>query len=251
VRTATAYIKISRDPDVITPNPPRRGRSKDGQGRPRNGVYLQTFKRFEIKRYIRNGVVLGTFRFPRFERTFQSPLVNDYNQHLAGGWYWRYREDGSLRGKNEFNNETILERLIAGRKPLGGFLFWDDQREKKEIFLQNLANLNLSYTSIRERDTEYFAVSRKGRLGELFNFDYFINDYIALENGSGCRILGPHAHLARFLGSTAGNNLESYLSFDHLHPVSTFDFIITGLILGYPVENTYALLLAKHPASRR
>ena len=251
MRPTISYIKISKDPDVIRPNPPKRGRSKDAQGRPRNGIYLQSFKRFEVKRYIRNGVVLASYRFPRFGKSFQSPLVNDYNQHLAGGWHWRYREDGSLRGKNEFNNETILERLIAGRKPMGGLHFWDDIREKKEKCLQQLANADLSFTSTSEEGDEYLTVSRRGKLGDLFNFDHLIQDYTELENGSGCKVLGPIASLERFLATTAGKDLESFLTFDYLHPASAFDFIITGLILGYPVENTYALLLAEHPGSRR
>ena len=249
MRTPNPYIKISRDPDFIPPYPPRRGRSKEENGRPRNGIYLQSFKRFEIKRYIRNGIILGTFRFPRFRKVFRSPLVNDYNQHLAGGWHWRYREDGSLRGNKEYNNQTIFERLLTGRKPLGGLRFWDDDKENKKKIVEQLENSNLSFKSTKEEAEEFFAVSRKGKLGDLFNFDTLLEDYTELDNGSGCGILGPHASLERFLGATAGDNLDSYLCFDHLRPVSTFDFIITGLILGYPVENTYALLLAKHSGS--
>ena len=161
----SSYIKVSRDPDLLPPYPPRRGRSKDELGRPRNGIYLQSYKKFEVKRYIRNGVVLGTFRFPRFGRTFQNPMINDYNQNLSGGWYWRYREDGSLRGKYEYNNETILERLIAGRKPLGGLHFWDDQKEKKEKCLQQLSQSDLFYARTSQGREEYLTVSRRGKLG--------------------------------------------------------------------------------------
>ncbi|MEJ2691209.1 MAG: hypothetical protein P8130_14965, partial [Deltaproteobacteria bacterium] len=85
----------------------------------------------------------------------------------------------------------------------------------------------------------------------LFNFDHLIQEYTELENGSGCKVLAPIASLERFLATTADKDLESFLTFDYLHPASAFDFIITGLILGYPVENTYALLLAEHPGSRR
>lgn len=245
------YIKTSRDPDLSIPYPPRRGRSREENGRPRNGIYLQSFQKFEIKRYIRNGIVLGVFRYPRFDRTFSSPMVNDYNQNLAGGWYWQYREDGSLRGNREFNNETILERLIAGRKPLGGFLFWDDAREKKENFLQQLVRSDLRYVSTTEQDAEFFTVSRRGKLGDLFNFEDIVRDYADLERGAGCNTLGPRVDLERFLGAAAEKCLESYLGFDHLHPTSTFDFIIIGLILGYPLENTYAILLKKQAGGRQ
>lgn len=251
MRTSIPYIKVSKDPDFVPPYPPRRGWSKDEQGRPRNGIYLQTFKKFEIKRYIRNGVVLGRYRFPRFGKTFQSPMVNDYNQHLAGGWYWGYREDGSPRAKNEYNNETILDRLMTGRKPLGGLRFWDDTGEKKEKCLQKLAGTDLSYLHSMDGGEVFFVVSRKGKLGDLFNLNNLIGDYATLEKGSGCCVLGPPLCLERFLASIAGLELESYLSFDHLLPVSVFDFLVTGLILGYPPENTYALLLAKQAVRRR
>ncbi len=117
--------------------------------------------------------------------------------------------------------------------------------------MQQLANTDLSYAGSSGEGEEYFIVSRRGTLGDLFNFDQIFKDYTELENGSGCCILGPSARFARFLAGTAEKNLESYLAFDHLHPVSAFDFIITGLILGFPVENTYALLLAKHPGNRQ
>ena len=249
-RVRSFYIKISRDPDLAIPYPPRKGGSREKTGCPRNGIYLQSFQKFEIKRYIRNGIILGVFRYPRFSRTFSSPMVNDYNQNLAGGWYWQYREDGSLRGSREYNNEIIFERLVAGRKPLGGLRFWDDAGEKKEKFLQRLLDSDLRYTRAREQQEEFFTVSRRGRLGDLFNFDGIAKDYAELERGAGCCILGSHANLERFLNSLASESLESYLGFDHLHPKSSFDFILTGLILGYPLENTYAILLKEHAGGR-
>lgn len=243
MRISTPYIKISNDPDFTPPYPPRRGRNRDTNGHPRNGIYLQTFQKVEVKRYIRNGTVLETFRYPRFGRSFQSPLVNDYNQHLAGGWYWRYREDGSQRGKGEFNNETILRRLLAGRKPLGGLRFWGDDKGKKEAIMQTLANSDLSYVSSREKGEVFFAVCRRGTLGNLFDFGKIMQDYAELENASGCGIFGSPLRLERFLYSLAGKKLESFLGYDHIRPVSVFDFLLNGLILGYPPENTYALLL--------
>lgn len=251
MRAPPLYIKTSKDPDLIPPYPPRKGVNKDENGHPRNGVYLQTFRKIEVKRYIRNGTVLQTFRYPRCAKTFHSALLNDYNQHLAGGWYWGYREDGSHREKSEFNNESIFERLLTGRKPLGGLRFWDDDQGKKEKFLRQLVNSDLSYARTREKGEDFFAVSRRGKLGNLFDFDKISADYIALEKGSGCGLFGPRLRLERFLCSTAKKKLESYLNFDHFRPASAFDFLITGLILGYPLENTYALLLTKYSCNRR
>ncbi len=53
-------------------------------GHPRNGIYLQTFQKFEIKRYIRNGVVLGTFRLSPV-RTNLSESVGQRLQPAPGG----------------------------------------------------------------------------------------------------------------------------------------------------------------------
>jgi hypothetical protein len=235
--------KISSDPDLNFPYPPRRGASRENNGCPRNGVYLQSFKKTELKTYIRNGNILAKYRYPRCERTFSSPLVNDYNQNLAGGWYWQYREDGSQRTKNEFNNEIIFERVRQGSKPLGGLRYWPDETLKSGNLLLHLLASPLAFHCSRNDGSLRINICRKGRLKKIFDFKRLAADYIAMEQAGKCTLLGSSKEIQRFFSSIEDNCLESYLNFDHLRPVSRFDFILTGLILGYPIENTYALLL--------
>lgn len=236
------YIKISRDPDLTFPYPPRCGKSQEANGQPRNGVYLQTFKRTEAKRYIQNGNVFGLFRYPKIIHAFHSPLLNDYNQQLCGGWYWKYREDGSTRAPFESNSDIILQRVINGAKPLGGLVGWDDQKEKIVDWKKQIARAGLGLFCYQEGIKTTLIVCRQGILDELFNFDNLIADYVALDQSTRPGVLGNPATIIKMFNSIRRDTLEKYLRFDHLHPHSTFDYIVTGLILGYPIENTYAVL---------
>jgi len=235
--------KISSDPDLCFPYPPRRGTSREKNGCPRNGIYLQSFKKTELKSYIRNGNILGKYRYPRSERTFFSHLINDYNQNLAGGWYWKYREDGSQRSKNESNNEIIFERVMRGSKPLGGLRYWPDETMKSRSLLLKLLASPLAFHCNGDDGSLRINICRKGRLKKIFDLKRLAADYIAMEQAGKSALLGSSEEIRCFFSSIKDNCLEDYLNFDHLHPVSRFDFIQTGLILGYPMENTYALLL--------
>ena len=242
------YIKISNDPDLVMPYPPRRGTSLEKSGRPRNGVYLQLFSKTVTKSYIRNGNVLRRYRYPRYTPAFHSPSVNNYNQHLSGDWYWQYRADGTPRGKGEFNNEIIFERLVSGLKPLGGLRFFEDEKKKIRDFLGRLLKSQLAFSCSKVENELFFAVCQKGRLGDLFDFDDLLEDYIALVTAANSKALSPLGNIKKFLSSVKNECLERYLTFDHRKTEGTYDTILTGLILGYPVENTFALLLENGPA---
>ena len=242
---AAQPIKISLDPDLERPYPPRSGKCREQDGRPRNVIYLQNFSKTVSKSYIRNGTILARYRYPRFVPTFHSPLVNDYNQNLAGGWYWQYREDGSLRSQGEFNNEVFFARLEAGRKPLGGLRFFIDENEEMQGFLARLCRSGLPFV-LKKKEREFLlTVCQRGHFGSLFDMDCLLADYTAMQTRVKRPVLGPLADLRSFLSSLKEDCLERYLRFDHRQVSSTLDTILTGLILGYPLENTFSLLLQK------
>jgi len=238
-----SYIKISNDPDLVLPYPPRKGANREPDGRPRNGVYLQSFRATQTKSYIRNGTVLRRYRYPKFIPAFHSALVNNYNQHLSGDWYWQYREDGTRRDKGQHNNEIILERLENGLKPLGGLRFFEDEKKRIGIFLDRLLKSRLAFSFRKERGELLFFVCQKGRIGDLFDLDGLLADYLAMESAAGRKVLGPFKKIKNFLSSLQEDCLERYLAFDHQKVSGILETILVGLILGYPPENTYALLL--------
>jgi len=240
--TSQPYKKISRDPDLTLPYPPRHGRNLEENGHPRNGVYLQSFQKTEAKRYIQNGNVLGLFRYPKITPAFHSPLFNDYNQQLCGGWYWKYREDGSIRAPFESNSDIILQRVIEGAKPLGGLVGWADQQEKIAGWKNQISRAGLGLFCYEEGIKNTLIICRQGILDELFDFEDLITDYMALSQATRLGVLGSPGTINKFLNSIRKDAMTKYLQFDHLHPHSAFDYIVTGLILGYPIENTYAVL---------
>lgn len=235
--------KISQDPDLAPPYPPRRGKSRQADGQPRNGVYLATYSATERKTYVRNGNVLGNFRYPRITRQFHSPLLNDYNQHLCGGWHWQYRENGTLRLPFESAADICLERIKTGLKPMASWIGWEDENETVSDWRRQIEAAGLPCHLTRDGRQLLFTVCRQGVLGEMFNLEHLAADYLAFDR-TGCTTFFAHpAEFSHAIKKLAKDRLEDHLAFDLQNPSSAMDFVLTGLFLGYPAENTFALLL--------
>lgn len=236
------YRKISQDPDLTRSFTCRKGRCLDSNGIPLHGIYLKDFKETTLKRYIRNGNILASFRYPKIIPTFQSPLVNDYNQHLCGGWCWGHREDGVLRAAFENDSDIILQRVVAGKKPLGGLVGWGDDLRKISRWKKEIAGAELALQVYRN-DTKYtLVICRKGLLDKMVDFDRITDDYIAFERNNRRRIFVSSSTIKEFFDFLRQETLEELLRYNFLNSVSKFGLLATGLILGYPIENTYAVL---------
>lgn len=154
--------------------------------------------------------------------TFQSPMVNDFNQDLCGGWHRSDVSDG---------NAITFERVIAGLKPLGNIGYWERNTGAKRLdqFIERIKSLDgsiLFERFMREIHTgvDCLDFCQRGTLGQLFDMGSLANDY------------------ERFLPDIVlGDQIRSHASM----PLSAFlhdnwdeQGWLTGLILGYPIENT-------------
>lgn len=192
---------------------------------PTGGVKVIKHKAWNTKKYYTFcGFLARTYRRVPKRVRFKSSMVNDANQHLCGGWtYFGYEND----------SDYIERRLIAGKKPLGSMSDWSkaaaDDRAKRlraaglvakvsrNTQIKGLWNIEACH-DIRVRDI--------GDLGAL------IGDYT-----SSVPAFTPEFN-AEFL-KHGSRKLSSFLG--GKWDIEDCPPWLTGLILGYPVENTISL----------
>jgi hypothetical protein len=186
---------------------------------PENRIEIKPLKSGLVKKYVYASGHLQTIYTgcPNpVELSFRSPMVNDDNQDLCGGW---------RRSDIVDEEQLILTRVLEGKKPLGNLSSWgklavEIPEEKKEVaFRRFTRTFNNSKTSVDCLD-----VCRRGTLGELFDLESLATDY--------GRFL-PHFKLGEEIQKSASIEMQSFLG-------DKWDnhFWLTGLILGYPIENT-------------
>ena len=83
----------------------------------KHGIYVTEHKRWNTKEIFNNGYRMIRYGHqPKIIR-FQSPMINDFNQHLCGGWSMSDIPDKS---------EATFNQLVTGRKPLCDIGYWDE-----------------------------------------------------------------------------------------------------------------------------
>lgn len=191
--------------------------------RQRAGVSVTRHSKWNTKRvYTRRGYLARTYgRQPKRIR-FRSRMVNDANQHLCGGWEW-YR-DGSA---------ATERRLLAGRKPLGSMHYWSKADAMAAAGRLKAAGLRV-VTGRGHLPGQWFvdachdiAVCDLGDLGTL------LSDYTAA-------LPAYDTYLADQFARYWNRRLSSFLG-RRWDVECTGAPWLTGLILGYPVENTISL----------
>lgn len=148
---------------------------------------------------------------------FSHSAVNDYNQHLCGGWevypYKQFEE---------------LDRVIAGLKPLGVCYSNNLVQVKKKVKKLSKKGFLATYIKHPEIEGEYIiTASVSGTLGDYFDMDTLANDYENYEMDSEEIIQYKDREFLEFHYDTEMMDK---------HPIE-----IIGLIFGYPIENTMVM----------
>lgn len=197
----------------------------------KHGVIILEHKDWNTKQIWNDGYLMATYRYQPKKMRFKSRMVNDTNQDLAGGW-----QPLEMKEEDESVDDLARRQLLANRKPLG-FLMADSKREAEEIARDiRRGNPNLE-TKVEPPGTfihHYVAVAQKETLRNLFDLDALYRDYT--END----VIDPD-ELAKELDKYADRTLISFSrTFDIDDGIPPW---VTGLILGYPIENTISLYL--------
>lgn len=112
-------------------------------------------------------LVWKVHRVPR-EISFQSKLLNDFNQYFAWGLY---RDD-----------ETLIDRIIEGLKPAGA-RYWEteDMKELEDFFatrLQLEEDDAVDFVDWEDGRHHRIFAAQRATLDDLFDLDSICQDYI-------------------------------------------------------------------------
>ena len=152
---------------------------------------------------------------------FKHPAVNDYNQHLCGGW--------TVYPHREFEE---IDRVVNGLKPVGISHSKNLLELTRRAILYTSKGFLVSHVKNPHIKGMYdITVSVAGKLKDYFNMETLAKDY------KRCGI--------------SGSNIKKYKNIDfgefhyNKYDIEYHPDEITGLILGYPIENTISLMLCK------
>jgi hypothetical protein len=192
---------------------------------PKGGVEVIPHKAWNTKKYYTfAGYLARTYRHVPKRVRFKSMMVNDANQHLCGGW--------TFFGYGNESDETE-RRLIAGQKPLGTMSDWSKARADERAKRLRAAGLVAK-------------VSRSGHIKGLWNVEA-CHDIRVRDIGDLGALIGDYTSSvpaftpefnAEFL-KYGSRKLSSFLG--GKWDIKDCPLWLTGLILGYPVENTISL----------
>jgi hypothetical protein len=193
----------------------------------KHGVIVTVGGKHNTKTVWNRGYRMITYRRQPKRIRFKSKMVNDKNQHLCGGWGFAGLED---------NNLWIERQLIAGRKPFGVMFFWGDGLEDGED-IACAERLRAAGLIVREgpgfvKGTRIVEACQDIHVGEIGDMSDLVGDYIE----SGAFADDEIDDLCREFNVYSRRKLKSFLGkkWDTEHN----PLWVTGLILGYPVENT-------------
>ena len=137
----------------------------------KHGVHITEHRNWNTKRIYNNGHFLHIYRRQPKNIQFRSSMVNDFNQHLCGGWH--IPEIGN-------ENKGIAHRLLNRQKPLGVICCWKE--EEALACVKRLKASDLIVTSSQREVVPTKMVydvlaCQRGRLNDLFDLDSLLKDY--------------------------------------------------------------------------
>lgn len=177
------------------------------------GVHIKKFKNGTFKKTIKNGeATLRTYWRCPSNLQFKSKMVNDMNQHYCGGW--------GVNNIIDQSDKACFMRVMNGLKPLAILNQYDG-------LIELIDHTKFDHKIVkRSNGYSYLAVAPKEPIEELFDMPTLMQDYF--DNGM-------------------------FFTFEEFakHPIKDFfegwdveDLGVpkTGLILGYPIENSISIL---------
>jgi len=158
--------------------------------------------------------------------TFQSPYISWANLNCCGGW--------------AYDESYLLTAVQEGKKLCAGIVMNDEN--KYRAFLDNLGGEYPCFCPPVRHNGPYtfyhVDVTRQGRITDYIDMKAARETYSALRiDFLNFDIITEYAEkqMIHLLDGTA--------AFDYANPANNEQLAVTGLLLGYPLESTAALLL--------
>ena len=193
----------------------------------KHGVIVTIGGRHNSKTIWNRGHRMITYRNQPLRIRFKSRMVSDANQNLCGGWFM----DGAT---GDTINREIEKRLIAGKKPLGVMTFWDEDATEAKSCAARLKSFGLAVrTHTGWRSGQRIVEACQPLLvRDIGSMDDLAADYKAAG-------VYTDAIMRSEISLYGRRSLKSFLGGNW--DVESCPEWLTGLMLGYPVENTISI----------
>lgn len=199
--------------------------SNNKTGEPLHGVFHEVLKNVEHTIVFSNGRRVAFYSYPRIIRSFISPLINDFNLNFTGGWFY-------FDSKEE-EYQMLINTVIAKKKPAGFFVGEEHQMRQLNDQARRAGLVTSLHAYPKIKDKWELGIGQNLAFGKTFILENAEIDYAKW--GLNYNLTSLHDH-----------NISKYLKgFNYAEPFTPFDLVITGLLLGYPIETTAAILAFK------
>jgi hypothetical protein len=180
---------------------------------------------------INRGFPLYKCTYLKFTQQFKSDMHSDYNFLFCGGF--------GVFENFRIMDEYILNQVIYRAKSMGFVKCYTPENVKHIVDEARSHGLAVKITDecTNERNKWDVGFCVSGKFSELFDLDALAADYCEY-----LKISGDTMNFD-FIEELRNIQLEDFLGFDYAAcRKSDEEIIITGLILGYPIETTAAIL---------
>ena len=221
----------------VTNDRKHRGKYRNEKGLGLSGFYRRDYKHFSEMVVLCNGHSVCRYKYPRgVNIPFRSPMVRWFNLAFCGGYSIPLEN-----GEKADSNDRLLNAVREGKKPIG---FWPIESDDLEETIQKLSQLDLIW-NVRDNENWVYqhkiGVANKGKVSDHFDLNQLIESYRLFSERLGFELLTKEEE--NLILNHNDLELSSFLNgFDHANPKKRHEYVLTGLILGYPIESTVALL---------
>lgn len=184
----------------------------------KHGVYIEKGKKYQTKKIYNNGYLMIKYLYQPLHINFKNKMVNDENQNFCGGW---------SMGKENLSDEMLFTRTIKGVKPLS--VIYGNKIQDLRKFIDFKINKSKFYRKFSGGHRPCLLIAPKGKMKDLFDLETLKEDY-------------SHNEIDIDITKVKNKTLLDYFwDWDAQDKDSKIKYWETGLILGYPIENTISL----------
>ncbi|MCG7380050.1 hypothetical protein MH215_23940 [Paenibacillus sp. ACRSA] len=217
------------------------GKYRNEQGIGLSGFYRRDYNDTSDMVVMGNDHSMLRYKYPKASNIpFHSSLVRWHNLFFCGGYSIRFSN-----GEQTDTYDRLFDAVRTGLKPTG---FWPLTSEELEATLQKLKQTDLIW-KVTINDHPYFqyeiGVAIKGKMKDHFDMNKLTASYQLFSKKLGYDLLSKKDE----------DIILSYEDVDLAWLLEGFDYgdpgkknharVLTGLILGYPIESTVALLTGR------
>ena len=194
----------------------RKRKSKKEENQKNHGIVVTKQKKTKTqsKKIYNNGFLLARYYLQPQHLIFKNDMINDTNQHFCGSLPL-----SSL----DLSNAALFQRVLNGQKPMAIICERDENFDK---YIPSINKKKFDYKIVNhERGFTYLVVATKGKMKNLFDLESLQKDY-------------SNSKISIDVKKVADKSLSDYFYDWDSDKVENWE---TGLILGYPIENTISI----------